>query len=380
MVCLVLLTSCSAEDKTEISDAVDFDLKRSQFEQLDGWREENLEDFAPALNGVCDYIKIKKISYLKSNRFSYSLSDYHRHCAVMKDIKNPTELKKYIESNFVPYLVVSKGNDEGKFTSYYEANIRASLVKDAKYRYPIYGKPNDLVEVNLRDFDRNLPNKRLVGRVKDGKLIKYYTREEIDKGVLDAPVILWGDDPVDIYIMQIQGSAIATLPDGKEVRVGYAENNGHSFRGIGSILIEKGLIKPKDSSMPKVREWLRNNGDAAHKNMLLNNRFIFHKIVKADGPIGAMGLPLVAGRSIAIDKKYIPLGSMVWLETSSPDGKKIHKMVMAEDVGSAIKGAVRGDYFWGHGEDALHYAGRMNSSGRYFILLPRNTGVDFYER
>jgi membrane-bound lytic murein transglycosylase A len=120
--------------------------------------------------------------------------------------------------------------------------------------YPIYGKPNDLVEINLRDFDSSLPNQRLVGRVENGKLVKYYTRKEIDEGFIDAPVILWGDNQVDIYLMQIQGAAVATLDDGSKIRVGYADNNGHKFRGIGSILLERGLIEPKDASMVKIRE------------------------------------------------------------------------------------------------------------------------------
>ena len=179
--------------------------------------------------------------------------------------------------------------------------------------------------------------------------------------------------------MQIQGAAVATLPNGKEIRVGYADNNGHRFKGIGSILLEKGLIESGEASMPKIREWLQENGETAKKNMLLNERYIFHKIVKADGPIGAMGVPLVAGRSLAVDKNYIPLGVMMWLETTTPDGEALNKLVMAEDVGSAIKGGVRGDYFWGHGEEAFAEAGRMNSQGQYFVLLPKGVKAEIYD-
>ena len=132
--------------------------------------------------------------------------------------------------------------------------------------------------------------------------------------------------------------------------------------------------------MPKIREWLKKNGNEAKKNMLLNDRFIFHQIVKAEGPLGAMGLPLFAGRALAVDRSYIPLGSMMWLETTAPDGKAINKIVMAEDVGSAIQGGVRGDYFWGHGEQALAQAGRMNAQGRYYILIPKGTEVKTYGR
>ena len=372
----LFLVSCSGEDKTvEPVVPSSFELKRSDFSALAGWDKDDFRMFEKALGDVCDALQKMRQQSLKSGVLEYSLVSYRKHCGKMAQIKDSNELKVYIRQNFEPYAVIVNGSSYGKFTSYYEANLRASFIREGKYQYPIYGKPKDLVEVNLRDFDAGLPDRRLVGRVKNGKLVKYYTRQEIDGGRLDAPVILWGDNPVDIYIMQIQGAAVATLPDGKEIRVGYADNNGHKFRGIGSILLEKGLIKPGEASMPKIRDWLQKNGDKAKRNMLLNDRYIFHKIVNADGPIGAMGLPLVAGRSMAVDKSYIPLGTMMWLETSGPDGEALNRVVMAEDVGSAIKGGIRGDYFWGHGEDALKYAGRMNSKGRYFILLPKGTEV-----
>ncbi len=376
LIMVVLLFSCQGKEKDIVTTKTKhFELQKSSFNVLNGWQLDQLEGFDKVLKDVCAVLKKKPNGLLESKHMEYSLADYRRHCVRFSQIKQTAQLKKYIEDNFVPYAVIVNNNPEGKITSYYEAELKADFTRGGIYQYPIYGKPKDLVEVNLRDFDSSLPNRRLVGRVKDGKLVKYYTRKEVDEGRIDAPVILWGSDPVDIYIMQIQGAAVATLPNGKKVRIGYADNNGHKFRGIGSILLEKGLIKPKDASMPKIREWLRRNGEMAKKNMLLNDRYIFHKIVEAEGPIGAMGLPLVAGRSIAVDRDYIPLGSMMWLETVGPDREPIHKLVMAEDVGSAIKGGVRADYFWGHGEDALYSAGRMNSAGRYFILIPKDSEV-----
>ncbi len=375
--CICIL-SCSGEDR-EVLQVKPFELKKSAFEQLNGWESDDLCFFKKALLQVCRLVCDKKNNALTSDVLSYSAEVYRDKCKEMAKIQDDALLKRYIQDNFEPYLVIAGGQEKGQFTAYYEASIRADYKRGGIYQYPIYGKPKDLIEVWLRDFDDSLPNRRIVGRVKDGKLVRYYTREEIDAGKIDAPVILWGDDPVDIYIMQIQGAAVATLPDGKEIRVGYADNNGHSFRGIGSILLEKGLIKSGEASMSKIRDWLQKNGDRAKKNMLLNDRYIFHKIVQADGPIGAMGLPLVAGRSLAVDKYYIPLGSIMWLETVDPDGKQLNRLVMAEDVGGAIKGGVRGDFFWGHGEKALEQAGRMNSSGRYFLLLPKGTKVEIYE-
>ena len=376
---VLMLASCHGEQSNLVgSDG--FSLQKVSFSELNGWGSDDFYLFDKAIKSVCGAIIKNPRQNLASDHFQYSLKEYKNHCQKMVNINDKSELKRYIKDNFEPYAVAVNGKAEGKFTSYYEANIRASYEKSGKYKYPIYGKPHDLVEINLRDFDTSLPNQRLIGRVKNGKVVKYYTRQEIDLGELNAPVILWGDDEVDIFIMQIQGAAVATLPNGEEVRVGYAENNGHKFKGIGSILLEKKLIKPSEASMPKIREWLKKNGDKAKKNMLLNDRYIFHQIVHAEGPLGAMGLPLYAGRAMAVDRSYIPLGSMMWLETTAPDGSKLNKMVMAEDVGSAIKGAIRGDYFWGHGEEALAEAGRMNASGRYYILLPKGAEVKTYGR
>lgn len=218
-----------------------------------------------------------------------------------------------------------------------------------------------------------MPSRRLVGRVEGQKLVPYYTRREIVSGTFDAPVILWADSYVDIYVMQIQGSAVARLDDGSDVRIGFADTNGREFKGIGSILLENKLIPPGQASMGNIKRWLKENAAAALDHMNDNKRYVFHRLVEAEGPIGALGVPLTAGRSLAVDKRYIPLGVPLWLETTGPHHEKIEKLVMAQDIGGAIKGGVRGDYFWGSGDDSvLELAGKMNSKGRYFILLPKN--------
>ena len=193
-----------------------------------------------------------------------------------------------------------------------------------------------MIEVNLRDFDSSLPAKRLVGRIENKKLVPYFTRDEITKQDLDAPVILWADSYVDIYVMQIQGSAVATLDDSSKVRIGYAENNGRDFKGIGSILLEKGLIEPGKASMGNIKKWLKENYDEALVPMNQNHRYVFHRLSNADGPIGAQGVSLTAGRSLAVDKSFIPLGSLLWLETTGPDKEPINKLVVAQDIGLSL--------------------------------------------
>ena len=371
-----ILSGCFGEQHTaDIKSNIT--VKEIPFSQLSGWNNDNFKEIINVFSKNCKYILNNKNEYIYNSQIKIKTSDYkdicHRFTA--KNIKTSKQMKYFLESEFIPYSIADGNNYNGTFTSYYEAEINASFEKTSKYKYPIYGKPNDLVELNLQDFGSDLPNTRLVGRVKDGKFIPYYNRREIEKNGINAPVIMWGDDLVDIHFMQIQGSAIAHMSDGSDIRIGYAENNGHKFRGIGGILLSKNAIEPKDASMVKIREWLRNNPQKANELMMENERFIFQRLSDADGPVGALGISLTAGRSLAVDNKYIPLGAVLWLDTYDPDKKDIKKIVFAQDIGSAIKGVVRGDYFWGHGEEALKQAGRMNSIGKYYILAPKKSGL-----
>lgn len=379
VLCFVLIfqiSGCFKESKTpEVVSALN--VKKVSFSDLDGWNNDDFKEIIPVFSKNCSLIVKNGNEYIYQSQIKIKTSDYKKICQKFswKNIKTSEQMKKFLEDEFVPYAVGDRDNYDGKFTSYYEAEINASFEKDAKYKYPIYGKPTDLIEVNLKDFGDDFPNVRLVGRVENGKFIPYYNRKHIENEGINAPVIMWGDDLVDIHFMQIQGSAIAHMSDGSDLRIGYADNNGHKFKGIGGILLSKKIIAPKDASMITIREWLRKNPQKAAELMAENERFIFQRLSDADGPIGALGIPLSAGRSIAVDNKYIPLGAVMWLDTYSPDNEDIKKTVFAQDIGGAIKGIVRGDYFWGHGEQALSEAGRMNSVGKYYILAPKNSGL-----
>ncbi len=378
---LILVPGCGEEGKTPMPDTEKnvqapekmpaLALKKSSFGQLQAWDKDATEELFHAFELNCKAINKMKTPFLGNAEIKISTAEYQSICRKFANIR-PQELKGFIEQNFTPYLVMYNGSSEGKFTSYYEAEIKASYNKSGSYSVPVHGKPTDLIEFNPRDFDPTLPSKRLVGRVQNQKLVPYYTREEIVNRGVNAPVILWGDSYVDIYIMQIQGSALAVLDDGSKVRISFADTNGRPFKGIGSILLSKGVLKPGQASMGKIKKWLKQNPKNADRYLNENQRYVFHRLSGAEGPIGAMGLPLTAGRSLAVDKHFIPLGSLLWLETTGPNGEKIEKLVAAQDIGGAIKGAVRGDYFWGSGGDeVLELAGKMNAKGRYFILLPK---------
>lgn len=373
----VLAVGCHKETLPTEQQLGNLLLQKVDFGDLPGWSKEDFAQIISTFGKNCQTINKNKSTYIYSSAIKIKTADMQKICQrfLNKGIDSGAEMKTFIESEFVPYAITDNGNPEGKFTSYYEATIRASFEKSTKYKYPVYGKPQDLIEINLRDFGADLPNTRLVGRVEGRRFVPYYNRRQIEQNGIDAPVLLWGDDLVDIHFMQIQGSAIAQMDDGSELRIGFADSNGHKFKGIGGILLEKKLIEPKDASMPKIREWLRKNPQKAENLMRENDRYIFQRISDADGPVGALGISLTAGRSLAVDNQYLPLGAVLWLDTVSPDKEKIQKIVFAQDIGSAIKGIVRGDYFWGHGEEALMQAGRMNSAGRYYILAPKYSAL-----
>jgi len=178
-----------------------------------------------------------------------------------------------------------------------------------------------------------------------------------------------------VHILHVQGSGRVVLPDGHIERIGFAGHNGRAFKGISSVLVESGALTSGNSSMIAVRDWLRTHSDQARELMNKNARYIFFRKVEgldaSDGPVGALGVPLSAGRSLAVDQRFIPLGAPLWLDTEDPDGVKLQRLVVAQDVGAAITGPVRGDLFWGHGEDAFAKAARMKSAGGYFVFVPK---------
>lgn len=374
-----LLTACPQKkepkpDELSAPSAVKAELQAAAFDELDGWNADNLAEMLPTLQNNCGKISKTTSDWLGNSVLKVDARLYRRICEKLeqKKFSDTAELRKFIEDNFVPFLVLDDGNAEGKFTSYYESQINASFHKHGKYVYPVYGRPYDLIEINLKDFDAALPDKRLVGRLNKQKMVPYFKRAEIENNGINAPVLMWGDSLTDIHIMQIQGSAVARMDNGEKIRVGYTDNNGLPFRGIGGILLQNNLLPPGKANMIEIKKWLNTHPDDAAKYMQQNQRFIFHRLVTESGPVGAFGVPLQAGRSMAVDKDVIPLGSLMWLSTRTPDGKALNKLVAAQDIGSAIKGAVRGDYFWGSGgDDVLAAAGSMNSAGRYYILIPK---------
>ena len=337
-----------------------FDVESVSFSSLPGWKHDDFKEALPALINNCQAMANKP--------------DWKTFCDGIVRLKDAQskQIRKFIENTMTPYAVYSYGSQTGTFTGYYEASLTGSLTKDEKNKFPIYGLPEDLVALDTKTLCKaGADTGTRVGRIENGKFLPYLTRSEIKDETFKAPVLFWVDDQVDAFILHIQGSGRIETPEGV-YHVGYAGNNGHDFVGIGSILKEDGVLEPGKCSMPNIREWLKDNPEKAVAYMNKNPRYIFFKTAgKTDGPLGALGVPLTPKRSIAVDTRFIPLGTPVYLSTSDADGKDIRQLVVAQDVGGAIKGAVRGDFFWGYGEEAFHKAGRMKSEGKYYILWPK---------
>ena len=347
-----------------------------EFKDLKNWYRDELIEAYPAIKLSCEQILKETNEYMSNSELKIPTKAYQHACQkfLNSNITTTTELRFFLTKIFTPYLVLNGSNPDGKFTAYYESALEASRTQSEKYPYPIYGRPDDLIEVNISEFDNRLPSTKIYGRLDNEKkkLIPYFTREQIETRSLTAPILLWAKDLADLNIMQIQGSAVAKLDTGEQVRLGFAAHNGQPFTGIGSILLSQGLIDKAHTSMGEIRKWLHQHPNEAINELRKNKRYVFHRIASTTAPVGAHNVPLTEKRSLAVDKQYIPLGALLWLETEGPMYNKIERLVVAQDVGGAIKGVVRGDFYWGSGdEEVLEQAGKMNSEGHYYILLPK---------
>lgn len=293
---------------------------------------------------------------------------------------NAADIQTFFETNFTPYQISADDDPVGLFTGYYEASLKGSRIHKPPYTIPLYQRPDDLVMVNLGAFREDLKGVRIAGRVQGGNLKPYENRAEIVAG--DWPhndkALLWVDDAVDAFFVQIQGSGIVRMDDGTTARIGYAGQNGHPYYAIGRELIKMGALNKDTVSMQSIRAWLEANPDQADTIMNTNRSYVFFREITGDGPMGAEGVALTAERSLAVDRTKFSYGLPLWVDITHPAGDlpPLRRMMVAQDTGGAIVGMVRGDVFWGYGDRAEDMAGKMKSQGRYWVLLPKKATVE----
>lgn len=294
-----------------------------------------------------------------------------------------TALREFFESRFVPYrIVAADGSHDGLVTGYYEPILRGNRTASAAYPFPVYGIPQDLIVVELASLHPELRNLRLRGRLEGRRVVPYYERAEIDAASrrIDAPVLAWVADPVELFFLQIQGSGQIDLENGGRIRVGYADQNGHPYRSLGRYLVERGELTFEQSSMQAIKAWAAANPAKLRAALDHNASYVFFRELsvaaartgEAEGPPGAAGVALTPEFSIAVDPRYIPLGAPVFLATTYPLSERaLERLVIAQDTGGAIRGAVRADFFWGTGTVSGTQAGRMRQRGALWLVWPR---------
>jgi peptidoglycan lytic transglycosylase A len=259
-------------------------------------------------------------------------------------------------------------------TGYYQPELAASRTRTARFRYPLYRTPNDLVDVDLAQFCPACNGQVPKGRVKDGTLVPYYSRAEIDAGALEGRgyELAWLDDPVEAFFLHVQGSALLRFDDGVHVQISYSSSNGRPYTSLGRVLVEQGKISRDDVSLQALKNYLRAHPEEQAALMGANQRYIFFRAVVA-GPIGSAGVPLTDGRSIAADPSVYPPGGLVFLRVASRDGRPqpvVSRFALIQDAGVAITGPSRVDVFWGTGSTAEAIAGDMRNPGELYLVLP----------
>lgn len=357
--------------KTTESKFADYSLLRpSQWDEIDGFQRDNLSLAWPAWMQSCSTLVNKAVWQSACNAASQLNS---------QEVGKPTSdaIQTYFKQYFSVYKATNvDGTDSGLITGYYQPLLKGSRTKSAQYPNPLYAKPDDLITVELDSLFPELKYKRVRGRLVGNKLVPYYNRAEIetDASPMQGRELIYIDDIIDVFFLQIQGSGLVQLENGEQVHVGYADQNGYAYNSIGRLLIERGELTLAQASMQGIKNWARNNLNKLRDLLNSNPSYVFFRELPAGlpGPLGALGVPILSERSVAIDPKFVPLGAPVFLSTTEPNSiKPLKRLMMAQDTGGAIKGGVRADFFWGAGADAGAKAGAMKQAGKIWVLLPK---------
>jgi membrane-bound lytic murein transglycosylase A len=357
--------------------------KATSFNELPGWRSDNQAGALAAFRRSCTALVSRSANKALSARLGGLAADWADVCIAAATVPESDTMaaRKFFENNFAVLALSTGGGEEGQLTGYYEPLIEGSATASAEYRVPLYKRPPELVTVNLGLFRDDLKGRRVAGRVQNGRLTPFESRSDIDAGALKGRglELFWLRDPVDAFFLHIQGSGRIRMPDGALQRVGYDGPNGYPYTSIGRLLVGRGEMVLKEVSMQSIRAWIAANPKKGTALMRENASYVFFRPLDGDGPLGTMGVALTPGRSLAIDQYKLPLGAPVYLVGTYPDpvlpdsnANKLERLMIAQDTGGAIRGSLRGDVFWGLGDEAEIIAGHMNNPSRFYLLLPRS--------
>lgn len=327
------------------------------YNAISGWQSDNYAAALSAFTASCPNMLAAPQVPATGSGLAVPLPVWQSLCNEAASISknDPQAAQAFFERRFSAWRVNNNGKEEGLFTGYYEPVLYGSLRKGGDFQYPVYIAPPEL---------------------KTSK--PYYTREEIEGGALAGRKLelVWVDDPVMLFFLHIQGSGRVKLKNGHEIRIGYADQNGRDYVGLGKIMGDENILPSDQINFFTIRQWLYDNRAQALPMMERNPSYVFFRKIDGPGPIGGSGAPLTPQRSIAVDKRYIPYGLPVFLETDLPPEPQqqpvsFHRLMVAQDTGGAIKGPVRADIFFGAGDEAEYLAGYMKGHGAYDLLVPK---------
>ena len=362
-------------------------LRQVEFTALAGWTNDHISEVLPAFLQSCARLdKLADDKPIGVDGYSGKARDWRAACSGAKQLRlgRPTsdaEARSFFEREFAPYRAASTlptGGD-GKLTGYCVQSLRASKKRGGAFQAPIYSRPNDLISIDLGKFISDGKGRTVWGRVdpKSKSMEHYSSRSEIRQGVLanHKLELLWADDKLDVLFAEIEGSAVVTLEDGKKIWLEVDGKTSRVYRGVGKILRDLGT-PPGTGSMQGIRKWFAANPDRFDEIVDQNESFVFFKKANKAGAQGSQGVTLTAGRSAAIDRAFVAYSTPMWIDTTAPmpnatTSAAWQHVVIAQDTGGGIKGAVRADIYWGEDAAAVDVSGRMNSTGAYFLLLPK---------
>jgi membrane-bound lytic murein transglycosylase A len=354
-------------------------LTKASFADLPGWRDDHPAEAVPAFLASCTRIaEIADGAPVGADGHGGLAKQWRHACAAAARLKagDDAAARAFFEAEFTPWVAAGTSGPVGKLTAYYVQEMRGSKTRHGKFKYPVYGRPADLVEVDLTPFIRDAHARRIWGKLEGGAVVPYFTREEIRKGALAGKglELLYVDDPVDLLFAQIEGSAKVKMDDGTTLRLEFAGKNGRAYKGVGAAL--EGLLKPRERTMIGIRKWFDEHPARFDEIVDQNASYVFFSISTQPGAIGSEKVVLTPRRSAAIDRAFIAHGTPIWIDGRAPNVGKPgsspwQHLLIAQDTGGGILGAVRADIYLGDDRAAEEIGGRMGGPGRYWLLLPR---------
>lgn len=354
---------------------------------LPGWADEDMQSVWLGLINNCKGL-MRPISGQLTNPARATPQAWQPVCAAAQQSglgegSSAQQLRDFFEQQLQPWRLLDEQGQIARntVTGYYEPVIAAAPTRQPNYQWPLYAVPDDLLTVDLGGLYPELAGKRIRGKLEGNRVVPYDTRAQIAAQPERQPeALVWAQDPVEAFFLQIQGSGQARFENGQAVRLAYADHNGHPYTSIGKWLADQGELPLEQASMQNIKAWAQRNPQRVQELLNANAAMVFFKLEPIRdqklGPKGAYGIPLLAERAIAVDADYVPLGSVVYMSSTYPNsGEPLRRLVFAQDTGAAIKGPARMDFYWGSGEQAGALAGRMKQSGELWVLWPKQAGT-----